>query len=153
VFTLGDDTLGQCGLGSNNRKREPPFNLTRVNKFTKVPNLPSIQKIACGSNHVLALSKENTLFGWGSNSSLQLSHEEEFSQVNEPLITAFEPIKISKKLEDNTITDIAGGKEFSIIVTQNNKNKETEVFGMGNNLSGQLGVGSVTHIQDIILID
>lgn len=64
---MGDDTLGQCGVGAEKRPSCPPFYEKRIKNPIKVENLPKIKKIQSGHNHVLAISTENLLYGWGSN--------------------------------------------------------------------------------------
>ncbi len=53
----------------------------------------------------------------------------------------------------NEVVDSAAGDEFSIFVTKNKLTNETEVFGCGHNLKGQLGAGFMRHICDIIKIE
>jgi alpha-tubulin suppressor-like RCC1 family protein len=150
VFTMGDDTYGQCGQGPNGRKSAPPFYQQRVRAPIKVENLSKIKRIACGGNHTLALSNDGMLFGWGSNSALQLSHEKEFASVEEPLIGVFSPVRLDGSLPNNFITNIAAGSEFTMVVTKNRANEECEVYGTGMNLHGQLCSGGVRHISDFV---
>ncbi len=44
---------------------------------------------------------------------------------------------------------MAAGDEFSIIVSKNKGNEETEVFGCGYNIHGELGTGYLKHVADI----
>ena len=69
------DRLGQCGLGANKRSTIPPYPVSKIQTPTQIPNLSGIAKVTCGDNHTLALSKNGIVYGWGHNSSLQLSHE------------------------------------------------------------------------------
>jgi alpha-tubulin suppressor-like RCC1 family protein len=80
------------------------------------------------------------VYGWGSNSNMQLSHQLEFGLVENPLLASFSPMRIDFNLADNRATDIAAGNEFSIFVTENKKNGETEVFGCGHNTHGEIGI-------------
>lgn len=153
VWVMGDDTLGQCGQGSENRSTSPPFYEKRLKKPKKMESFGNIQKIACGGNHTLALTKDGVVYGWGSNASMQLSHQEEFARVDNPLVAAFAPIKIDKNMGSLIATDIAAGKDFSIFVGRNRNNNETEVFGCGHNMHGELGGGNMSHVQDIIKIE
>ncbi|EGR32226.1 regulator of chromosome condensation and btb domain protein 1 [Ichthyophthirius multifiliis] len=83
---------------------------------------------------------------------MQLSQLTEFSKSFNPLIAAFEPILINKNIENNIVTDMAAGEEFTVIVTQNQQNDQTEVFSCGHNNKGELGVGNLSHLQDITKI-
>jgi len=51
------------------------------------------------------------------------------------------------------VTDIAAGEGFSVFVTRNKQNEETEVFACGNNLNGELGVGYMRHVLDVTKIE
>jgi len=42
--------------------------------------------------------------------------------MNTPLIASFNPIKISKSLDDCDIIDIAAGNDFSLVVGRNRLN-------------------------------
>jgi len=71
---MGDDTYGQCGLGNMTRSTSPPYYDRRVKNPRKVEGVGAkIKKVACGSNHSLAITEDGALYGWGSNSKLQLS--------------------------------------------------------------------------------
>jgi alpha-tubulin suppressor-like RCC1 family protein len=74
-----------------------------------VPGIPPISKIVCGTNHTLAIDTNGQLFGWGSNSNMQISHGEEFSKAQNPLICSYSPLRITKNLENNYIKDVSGG--------------------------------------------
>ena len=61
--------------------------------------------------------------------------------MNTPLICSFKPIKISKGLDNTDIIDMKAGEEFSIILGQSKLNGSFEVYSLGSNLRGQLGLG------------
>lgn len=81
--------------------------------------MKNIVRIAAGANHNLALDHGGSLYGWGSNSNMQLSHEDEFSAMNAPLLCTYKPIKISKGLDSNEIHELVTGDDFSVLVTTN----------------------------------
>ena len=85
-------------------------------------NLPKIQKIQAGSYHSLALTEQGEVYGWGSNSKVQLSHEVQFSRVDQPVMAYYNPIQITHNLENNKVYDIAAGDEFSVFSTINKCN-------------------------------
>lgn len=58
VYTWGQNEKGQLGLGHETLTADP----TPVVSLVK-----PIQKIDCGLKHVLALTKDYQLYGWGSN--------------------------------------------------------------------------------------
>lgn len=45
------------------------------------------------------------------------------------------------------------GNEFTIMITENFTTGETEVFGCGHNLKGEIGAGFVRHLSDIVKIE
>ncbi|KAL4490241.1 hypothetical protein ABPG72_004280 [Tetrahymena utriculariae] len=154
VFSMGDDTYGQCGLGQMSRSTAPPFYERRVKNPRKIDSLNArIKKICCGSNHSLAITEEGQLYGWGSNSNMQLSQEEQFSRAEEPIISIFTPLKIQKMLDFSLVTDVAAGEEHTVIVTENKHSGETEVFACGHNNKGELGAGFLRHLSDVIKIE
>ncbi|KRW99370.1 Regulator of chromosome condensation 1/beta-lactamase-inhibitor protein II [Pseudocohnilembus persalinus] len=153
VYTMGDDTYGQCGQGAEQRSPAPPFYDKRIRNPEKVENLPKIVKVICGHSHNLALSETGQLYGWGSNSQLQLSHEEQYSKIDEPLVAVYQPIRISHNLQDSIVTDIAAGENTSFLVTKNKNTGDCEVFACGYNLNGQLGTGYLKHVQDVDKIE
>ena len=55
--------------------------------------------------------------------------------------------------QNNKVVDVAAGSEFTIIVTENHTNGETEVFGCGHNLKGEIGGGFIRHLSDVIKIE
>ena len=119
----------------------------------KVARLSNVRKIACGGNHTLALTLDGVVYGWGSNSNLQLSHAMEFAAAENPLLAVFSPIRIEKNLGPIVVTDITAGDEFSVFVGRNRYTNETEVYGCGHNLRGEIGTGSLSHIQEVIKIE
>lgn len=149
VFTMGDDTLGQCGVGAHGRTKSGPFYEQRVPNPVHIKNLPSISAIACGSNHSLVVSGDGNVYGWGSNSKMQLSHENDFSSPNDPLLAAFYPLRIDKNLSNIMVDKVAAGNEFSMFCGINRNNDETEVYGCGHNLKGELGAGFLRHVVDV----
>lgn len=79
---MGDDTYGQCGQASTDRSTSPPFSEFRIKYPVKVVHmlikqkgLPKIIEISSGADHCLALDAFGGIYGWGSNSNMQLSHE------------------------------------------------------------------------------
>lgn len=73
--------------------------------------------------------------------------------MSNPLISSPQPIKISKKLDYNTIKSIAAGEDFSILITENRQDNSAEVFSCGSNLRGQLAIDEIRHIKDISKIN
>jgi len=55
--------------------------------------------------------------------------------------------------QNNRVVEAAAGEEFSVFVTENHSSGETEVFGCGHNLKGELGASFVRHLSDIVKIE
>ena len=60
LFSWGDNSSGQLGLGDTNDRYEPE----KIGSKTW-------QQVAAGYNHTLAIDSEGFLWGWGNNSSGQ----------------------------------------------------------------------------------
>ena len=56
-------------------------------------------------------------------------------------------------MNTHQVTDVAAGDGFSMFVTRNKQNDETEVFGCGLNLNGELAVGYLRHIMDVTKVE
>lgn len=148
VWTMGDDTYGQCGFDSLSRQALPPFlQLKYPNPINVI--LPFKAKdIACGKFHTLALLENGEVWGWGRNHKHQLA-DIDVKTGKVPSIVSFTPTRING-LTGKVITKIVAGDMFSIFVTDNLG--ETEIYGCGLNSRGQLGLGFLTHVTDIIKI-
>jgi len=78
VWTWGDNTYGQLGDGTLDKKNLP----------VHVPALSGVCAIATGGSHTLALKTDGTIWGWGNNTNKQLGHslydDRYFSPVQVP---------------------------------------------------------------------
>lgn len=48
---------------------------------------------------------------------------------------------------------MAAGEEFSVLVTKNKLNNETEIYSCGYNIHGELGLGFLRHVSDLQKIE
>ncbi|KAK7904906.1 hypothetical protein WMY93_017513 [Mugilogobius chulae] len=71
VYMWGENTAGQCGLGSDITVPEPSL-LTVVDSEVVPPAAVRVIDVACGREHSLALSAQNELWAWGSGCQLGL---------------------------------------------------------------------------------
>lgn len=149
VWTMGDDTFGQCGIESHFRQLTEPYLELRYPNPQKVTKLPKKAiDIACGRQHTLALLEDHTVFGWGRNHKHQLGSID--TRIGHaPAGVSYEPTKL-RGIENKRVTKMASGDNFSIFVTE--FDEEEEVYGCGLNSRGQLGLGYLTHISDVIKI-
>jgi alpha-tubulin suppressor-like RCC1 family protein len=93
----------------------------------------AIIQIACGEEHTLILTKDNKIFGMGSNSSGQLGNPNNKSQQENFRNRHFEPIPIN--LGKLVVTKLACGEQHSLALT-----KRGQVFAWGQARYGQLGI-------------
>jgi alpha-tubulin suppressor-like RCC1 family protein len=119
LYICGSNYSGQLGLGNNNNR----------NVYTKLEhNLGKIRNISIGKSHNIILNENNELYVCGSNYSSQLGLCD-YENRNVYTYT---------KLENNfgKIKNIHCGSYHNIILNENN-----EIFVVGNNSFGQLGLG------------
>ena len=90
-----------------------------------------IKKVICGSNHVLILTEEKNVFAFGVN---------EFGQLGINPDRIIHHFQISKLLYENNIEDIYTGDEHSFLIKIENGIRVLKSWG--NNVYGQLGIGS-----------
>jgi alpha-tubulin suppressor-like RCC1 family protein len=149
VWSMGDDTYGQCGIDKLARQISPPYLELKYPNPTKVLMIPEkVVDIACGKNHSLALLETGEVWGWGRNDKLQLSSiDEKLGKAPAPV--SFIPTRING-LSGMKVIKLAAGDMFSIFITDNNG--DTEAYGCGLNRHGQLGLGYLTHVTDVIKI-
>ncbi|CAL1582800.1 unnamed protein product [Knipowitschia caucasica] len=71
VYMWGENTAGQCGLGSDVTVPEPSL-VSVVDGDVVPPTAVRVVEVACGREHSLALSAQNELWAWGSGCQLGL---------------------------------------------------------------------------------
>ncbi|MDZ4751628.1 MAG: T9SS type A sorting domain-containing protein [Flavobacteriales bacterium] len=69
VWTCGDNSFGQLGIGNN----------TTSNVVIQIETLSNIVAIECGSFHSLAIRNDDTVWAWGWNNEMQLGNDSETS--------------------------------------------------------------------------
>ena len=100
----------------------------------RVKRLRSIQKIAAGGSHALALDTEGRVYSWGLNEEGQLGRLGATVPVGEvPGVVA----------DIKGVVDIAAGNNFSLALDRKGK-----IWSWGSNAFGRLGRGSVALGQD-----
>jgi alpha-tubulin suppressor-like RCC1 family protein len=96
------------------------------------PNL-SITAIAAGAAHCIAHSLDDNVYAWGYNGRGQLGK-------GFPSVAQFPPAPMNfgpDRMSD--IADLAAGADFSVMI----RNADRATFVVGDNQSGQLGIGGV----------
>lgn len=149
VWSMGDDTYGQCGIDSLARSASPPFMELKYPNPQKVNLLPDkVLEIACGRSHSLALLANGEVWGWGRNHKYQLSDtDDKIGKAAAPV--SFAPTRVNG-LFGKKVVKLAAGDMFSMFVTDDNG--DTEVYACGLNSRGQLGLGYLTHLADMIKV-
>ena len=136
VWATGANDVGQCGTGSTDQMMAE---LTQV-KLNATTPLTNVVKIASGSSHTIALTKDGKVYAWGLNSSGQLGNNT--TTNSKYAIEMLNQYGIEGVAD---IIDIAAGKQHSIVLSKNG-----EVYGAGYNGMGQLG--DYTFINRVLLV-
>jgi alpha-tubulin suppressor-like RCC1 family protein len=123
VFATGDNSSGQLGLGEDVAKK---------NSFTLV-TLPvgatRVVAIVAGGSHTFILTESGQVFAAGNNSRGQLGLGEDTRNRHH-----FELVTLPE--EATRVVAIAAGWYHTFILTESG-----QVFAVGDNSSGQLGLG------------
>lgn len=125
VALKNDGTVWAWGRATNLGAREDGQD-NKVPVPVQVSELKDIVAISKGSDHFLALDKDGTLWGWGSNQYCQLGAL--------PVGNHNTPIKISV---DNIGQFFAAGDNSYVV------KKDGSLWGWGLNSRGQLGDGTI----------
>lgn len=117
IYSWGELTFA---LG---RKPKEEKDLIRPMLLYKIEQ-ENIVNIACGSNHVLALTSDRKLFSWGDNKFGQLGHGDTLNRIEPDLIK-----------EINGVVRISAGPEFSVaLVEKADKSILTYIWGNNNQI-------------------
>jgi alpha-tubulin suppressor-like RCC1 family protein len=125
MFAWGNNGSGQLGLNST----AGSFSRATVNT-----QLSGIQRIAAGTYHVVAISRfaPGYAWAWGYNGYGQLGSTAAGIIQRSPYPMDAGPDTM------NQITDVAAGGYFSLMI----RGSDRAVFAVGDNASGQLGIGN-----------
>lgn len=96
---------------------------------TLLPDLKNIRRLACGSNHVLALTFTGAVFAWGSGQQNQLGRR----IIERKKVNGLTPTQFG--LKGKKITAIGCGSYHSFAVEESGK-----VYSWGLNSYGQTGI-------------
>jgi len=121
LWAWGDNTSGELGLGATGGTAISP---------QQVPSSLTWTAAAAGSNFVVAVRSDGTLWSWGNNASGQLglgSAGNTFSSPQGPIGTA------------TNWTAVAAGKDFAFALRS-----DGSLWAWGDNSAGELGDGTTT---------
>ena len=127
VLAWGDNEYRQLGNGTDIDSPVP----------VSVATLTGIVSVAAGQHHALALHEDGRVFAWGDNSSGQLLGRESLN---------FSPVPLEVP-EIVAAKAIAAGSNHSLAVL-----RDGNVMVWGNNLHGQLGIGSISNRESPTLV-
>jgi alpha-tubulin suppressor-like RCC1 family protein len=139
VMAWGNDEHGQLGDGGEANKDTP----------VAVKDLTGVSAIAAGSEHSLAVLAKGTVEAWGSDESGQLGNskvteggEEELEEHgSEGERTSDVPVEVT---DVSGATAVAAGAQHSLALLE-----DGTVMAWGEDESGQLGNGKLTHSQEL----
>ncbi len=131
VFSWGANSVGQLGDD------------TTTDRLTAVPVTTagvlagkSVIKIGAGLQHSVALTADGGLYAWGWNNTGQLGDGTTTNRL------APVAVKMEGVLAGKSVKEIAVGQYHNLVLTE-----DSQVFGWGLNVSGQLGDGSTATFQ------
>jgi len=133
VFTVGDNTYGELGLGRD---------IKTTLRFTEVPFNSQVIDIAAGARHILFLTRDQKLFTCGDNSE---------GQCGIDINRSYNPIEIPVKtfLNKSQPERLFCGEAHSAFLTN-----DGELFCWGDNTAGRLGFkGSMSVLRPRIVED
>ncbi|MFG2005607.1 RCC1-like domain-containing protein [Spirillospora sp. NPDC048911] len=134
VVTWGAGTVGQRGIGRTGRTGEPPDPTVVLRPDGRGP-LTRVSAIAADGNTALALLKDGTVVGWGSNDFGMVG---DGSSVDRALPRAVRGPEGEQRLAG--VTQIATGGQHGLA-----RLRDGTAVSWGRNDYGQLGDGTLTN--------
>ena len=152
LWSWGLNTSGQLGLGN-----QSPVGGSLTALATNFPSAIASQgtalgnyivsPVAAGPAHSLALDSSGNLYAWGSNAAGQLGTAPSSSPSLTPQAVNIDPVSSNPFASyyngaSDTLTDVAAGADFSVAISSYvNQYSYGQVYTMGSNQHGQLGMG------------
>lgn len=137
VFAYSTSTLngivGHSGTPTFASSDRRASNGSALNHYIDDSN-QSINFIAAGHNHALAVNTAGAVFAWGNNNHGQLGN----GTFNSTTPNNFRPVRVNAS-GFPTVTSVAGGGTHSVAIGNNGS-----LWAWGGNASGQLGNGTTT---------
>lgn len=157
LFGMGNDNLGQCAGGATIREIGTPSVDTKITNPEQIAAFEKhqIKRIFSKNEQNYVETVTGDVFCFGSNNQMQLAHQREFESPENPHTAFFHPKKFNKYLDEVNceLKDIIMGNEFTLFHCRNKKDGNTQVFGTGHNLHGELATGVTKHINDFQKIE
>ncbi len=138
VRCWGGNAHGQLGLGDIQSRGDQPGELPTP--YVALGDLPALD-VAAGTDSTCAVRSDGTVLCWGNNESGQLGIGSTVKMGDNPGDFPLQPVKLGIGA-----ARITSGGGFHCALTGQEK-----VRCWGNNLLGQLGVGSTNNLGDDVL--
>jgi hypothetical protein len=126
---IGEDTIVKVACGNNESAAITSSGTLYIwgDSFLDVLPFPSpVVDVACGTNHTLAITEDRSLYARGRNTSGELG-----------LPSSFTKSKNFQKVHGvEAVSEIGCGCSYSLVLT-----KEGNLYSMGGNIEGSLGLG------------
>ncbi len=123
LYMFGDNTNGQLGIGNT----KDCYDLTLPVKV-----LDNVRSVSCGTDYVLAVKYDNTLYSWGKNDYCQLMNGQTTSDSD------YVPVYTPTKVAENVLKACAGYEDSGYITTDH------KLYMTGRSLYGQAGFDPTT---------
>ncbi|WP_175428390.1 FIVAR domain-containing protein [Bacillus solimangrovi] len=126
VYTWGENTFGQLGNGDSGSGVEQVSPIA-----ISIPGAASIEQVAAGGDHTIALASDGTLYTWGCNFDGQLGDGDSGEGTNQASPIAIQIPKGAK------IKQVSAGSDHTIALAS-----DGTLYTWGDNEFGQLGDGN-----------
>lgn len=111
VFTWGDGSLGQLGLGDFRKQHTPHRVMDLAGKMAV--------KLSCGAFHTACLTEDMSVYTWGQGGSGRLGHDNEHDLSSPTLVSS---------LQSKGIRSIRCFAEHTMALTVDDEGAERDVF-------------------------
>jgi alpha-tubulin suppressor-like RCC1 family protein len=128
IFSWGSNSFNQLGNG-NSTDQPVPVALDMTGALSG----KTVTAIAAGDEFAVALASDGTVYSWGYNQFGRLGVSPATSAASSPIA-----VDVSGVLSGKTITAIAAGRGFALVLSSDSK-----IFGWGIDADGEIGNGSV----------
>ncbi|XP_068597946.1 probable E3 ubiquitin-protein ligase HERC1 [Brachionichthys hirsutus] len=130
VWAFGDGDYGKLGLGNSTAKSSPQ----KVDVLCGI----SINKVACGTQFSVALTKDGRIFTFGQDRLIGLPEGRARNHNRPQQVPALSGIHIQ---------DVAVGAEHTLALSSTG-----DVYTWGSNSEGQLGLGHTNHVREPTIV-
>ncbi|XP_029961368.1 LOW QUALITY PROTEIN: probable E3 ubiquitin-protein ligase HERC1 [Salarias fasciatus] len=130
VWAFGDGDYGKLGLGNSTAKSSPQ----KVDVLCGV----GVQKVACGTQFSVALTKDGKVFTFGQDRLIGLPEGRARNHNRPQQVPALAGVHIQ---------DVAVGAEHTLVLSSTG-----DVYTWGSNSEGQLGLGHTNHVREPTLV-